>query len=376
MPRHLAASAGARPALTIPAGATYGFIPGGVGISLSGAASTTFSTVTAAALGVAGAAPRSLFLEFVHKGDGNNTTQWLWGVGIASTVNQLFGVMMNLFGSHMLINCYGSGDFFFNVKPTTDDAIVRLAVTYDPDAAGGTLTYYYRTLPLAGGSAGIWSQGTGTKTGVVLATASSGPTTLGYRQDGNSPATTAQIAYILSVGGTCWTPEEAWDAVHHPERLWRRPVPISLAPNGALATLQATIAAVAGADTLAAALAARVAAAGTLAPGPDAMAAALAVRLAAGAGLTAAPDSLIAALAARITGNAALAGLTDTVAASLSARIGVAVVASPGPDTVVAALAARIGASGNLQGDQDILSGSLVLLVPDTGGRLVMIVIT
>jgi hypothetical protein len=358
MPRHLAAPMGARSALTLPAGASFGAIPGGYGISLSGAASTTFSTVTATALGVSGATSRTLLLEFIHKGDGNTTTQWLWGAGIASVANQLFGVMMNLFGSHMLINCYGSGDFFFNVKPTTDDALVRLAVTYDPDAAGGTLTYYYRTLPLAGASAGIWSEGSGAKTGVALATAGSGPVTLGYRQEGNFAATNAQIAYVLSIGGVAWTANEARETLRYPDKLWQPTTPVALAGSLTQAWVEAMAETIAAGDLLTAAQAASVAATEVTTPA-DAVLGALAAALIAADAATPA-DALAGSLAAAASladdatpADAALATLlafvaivsavspADALAGSLAAAASLADAATPA-DAALATLLASV----------------------------------
>jgi hypothetical protein len=339
MPRHLAAPMGARSALTLPAGASFGAIPGGYGVSLSGTASTTFSTVTATALGLSGATSRTLLLEFMHKGDGNTTTQWLWGAGIASPSNQLFGVMMNLFGSHMLINCYGSGDFFFNVKPTTDDALVRLAVTYDPDAAGGTLTYYYRTLPLAGASAGIWSEGSGAKTSVALATAASGPVTIGYRQDGNYAATNAQIAYVLSIGGAAWTAAEAQSTLREPERLWRLPPPNLSGPLNQ-AWVEAIAETIAAGDLLTAAQAATVLAAETAAIA-DAMATLAA--MASGVADAATPvDALAGSLAAAAL-LADAATPADAALATLLASVSIVSVVSPAD-----AVAASVNAAQNV----------------------------
>jgi len=324
MPRHLAAPMGARSALTLPAGASFGAIPGGYGISLSGAASTTFSTVTATSLGMSGATSRTLLLEFIHKGDGTTTTQWLWGAGTASVTNQLFGVMMNLFGSHMLINCYGSGDFFFNVKPTTDDALVRLAVTYDPDAAGGTLTYYYRTLPLAGASAGIWSEGSGAKTGVALATAGSGPITLGYRQDGNYAATNAQIAYVLSIGGVAWTAHEARETLRYPDKLWQQPLPVTLSKGDSTASLS-----------------------GGATDDVDASAGTI---------------NAVASLSGDATDDA------DTSAGTLAAVASLAGGAADAADTSTGTLAAIAGLSGDATDGADTSAGTLALLASLSGG--------
>ena len=257
------------------------------------------------------------------------------GVGTSA---QMFGLTLNLY-SDVNCNIYGT-DIQFSPRPTTDSYLARLVWTHD----GATMRAYWRGLQLDGALAGRWAEGSASQTGLTLATNDAGPVVLGDRA-GYFPSNNGaglQVAGIGVLGGIAWTPEEAWDWVRHPERLWRRSGPIALSGLLTQAWVEAILEAVAASDTLAPVL-------GALATAGDGVVAVDAAPGVLAAGLTAMEaatpaDVTIPIAAANVAAGDAI-GPGDALGAMAAAGANVADAMLPA-DALVPVLSISVGVAG------------------------------